>query len=188
MRRNFTSVPRKNRHSPALSVLWPFPIYSLARPTHANQLRSFFPLFRPHPAISPTLLKQAHIRANLANARNRSCGPKPLPQAGYRPQASVGASLLGALRHRKHGRLALSSSVARRHFCDTPESTGHYGLAQDRLRRQLRIARNHAEMSRFRSPAFAGATLLGTPNSLNQTLACDRLEIPYPFACNMPVI
>ena len=60
--------------------------------------------------VSPTLLKHKHIRAILTHGRggfqtrprDRPRGPgKPYPQSGVRPQASEGASIVGALWQRK---------------------------------------------------------------------------------------
>ena len=68
------------------------------RPTSSPRLRHFFPLIRPNPAFSPALLKHTHIRATLAHARDRLRGPETQPpKRGLRPQAPVGASLVGAL-------------------------------------------------------------------------------------------
>ena len=85
-----TSPCRATRSQPCL-------IQPHTRPTSSPRLRHFSPPIRPDPAISPPLLKYTHIRAILAHARNRPCGPETLPPNGVRPQASVGASLVGAL-------------------------------------------------------------------------------------------
>ena len=66
-------------------------------PYQSSRLRHFSPPIRPNPAISPPLLKDKHTRAILAYARNRPRGPETLPPNWVRPQASVGASLVGAL-------------------------------------------------------------------------------------------
>ena len=89
--------------SPEKSVTFPrHPFPALLNPTPRTshltpRLRHFFPRIRPNPPISPALLNHTHIRATLAQARDRLRGPKTLPPNGMRPQASVGASLVGAL-------------------------------------------------------------------------------------------
>ena len=66
------------------------PIQPHARPTSSPRLRHFSPPIRPNPAISPPLLKHTHIRATLANARDRPCGPQTLPQTGRASGIRVG--------------------------------------------------------------------------------------------------
>ncbi len=70
---------------PEKSVTFPrHPFPALPHPTprtpyQSSRLRHFSPPIRPSSAISPTLLKHPHIRATLAQARDRPRGPETLP-------------------------------------------------------------------------------------------------------------
>ena len=150
-------VPRKKRHSRASPVPSPAP----SNPRHVPSLPHACAISphqsAPTPQFSPPLLKITHNCTILAHARNRPRGTETLPPSGIRPQASVGASLVGVRR----GSVPLYYSVTRCHFCDTEKRTGHYRIERDRRRSQLRTAQNVAESNRFRLTAFAGVTVWG---------------------------
>ena len=81
-------IPRKSVTLPR------HPFSALPHPTprtphQSPGLRHFSPPIRPDPAISPSLLKHPHIRANLAHVRDRPRGPETLPPHEVRPQASL---------------------------------------------------------------------------------------------------
>ena len=130
------------------------------RPTSSPRLRHFFPLIRPNPAFSPALLKHTHIRATLAQARDRPRRPETLPpERGKAPGNRRGVPCwrpvaAKALR-------PLSSSVTRCHVCVPNDARRHYRFAQDRRHPQLRHAQNVAESNRIRVSASAGTTVLG---------------------------
>ncbi len=141
----------------------------------------------PIPQSRHPLLQYAYIRATLAQARDRPRGPESLPPVGIMPQASVGASLVGAQCQRRHGRSArrpLSCSATRRDTCAQNSPAGHYRIGQDRRHAQLRTQQNVAELSRFRLPLFAGATALGAHGNLKRAHGkfmfprqlCDSVE------------
>ena len=136
---------------PEKSVTLPrHPFSALPHPTprtphQSPRLRHFSPPIRPDPAISPTLLKDTYIRANLAHV----IGP-----AAVKTRLSEPCSV------------PLSSSATRRHSCVPANRRRHYRFARDRGHPQLGGAQNVAETNRL--PAFAGITVLGTPGNLTQ--------------------
>ena len=79
------------------------------RPISSPRLLNFSPPIRLQTAISPPVLYCTHIRAIIAHVRcglqtrprDRPRGAETLPPIGTMPQASVRASLVGALWRRK---------------------------------------------------------------------------------------
>ena len=145
------SLPRtrKKCHPAAPPVPSPASIQPHTRPTSSPRLRHFFPPIRPNPAISPPLLKDTHIRATLAHARDRPRGPETLTPNGMRPQASVRASKTGLRPPDRH----LSYSVTRRDTCAPKTPRQHYRFAHDRRHPQLGNEQNDAETNTIRLPA-----------------------------------
>ena len=117
-------VPRKSVTFPRHPCPGADPHTPCARSTSSPRLRYFFPPIRLDPAISTPVLKHTHIRATLAQARDRPRSPRTLPPTGKDRRGipcGCPASLLVARRQRRHGRSARLPSVlfchAVRHLC-----------------------------------------------------------------------
>ncbi len=164
-------------HTPKKASLYrairsqPCPIQPHARLTSSPRLHHFSPPIRTNPAISPTLLKHPHIRATLAQARDRPRGPETLPPTrgkapGIRKGVPCGCPVAVQIRLSEPCSVPLSSSATRSHSCVPAKRRRHYRFARDRGHPQLGGAQNVAETNRL--PAFAGITVLGTSGNLTQ--------------------
>ncbi len=115
-------APRKNRHFPAPPVLWPCHPNVLQAPSHWPTSAQFLPTVAAQSRSLAT--PSCNMRTYVLPSPRRGTDPaarNPYPPIGIMPQASVGASLAGALCQRIHGRSARRPPVllchAARHFC-----------------------------------------------------------------------
>ncbi len=156
---------------------------SYRRPTTGPRLRSLSPPIRPNPTISPPPLAiYAHTCYHRPREGQTPRPGIPTPIRDYAPGIRRGVDDRPLAPTR-----SLSSSATRRDTCVQKCHAGHYRLAQDRRRSQLRTQQNVAEMSRFHLPTFAGTTLLGVSGNRRHAPCGKAVPIPAPGThCRLP--
>ena len=146
----------KNRHSPAPPI--PSPVWHAphARPTTSPRPRHFFPPIRPQSRDFATPLTPPHIRAILANARDRPRGHESLPPNGKDRRGipcGCPAAAKTDCRSARTSSVLLSCSATWRDTYAPNCPRRHYRIEQDRRHSQLRTQQNVTENNRFRLPA-----------------------------------